>query len=112
MASQPPPLPLDYRREGDPPPKEPYWGKFALGVLAGLVFSGTYYFAAAARGANLGALPLMGAVIIKLGAGAALCTSPKWRPFGIGLIASVAVALLIFVAACFGIFAIAVSNSK
>jgi hypothetical protein len=83
------------------------WGLFVLGVVAGLLLSLGYYVALGnglIPGASLGVG--LGAVVIKIAAGITLVASaPRWKSFGIGLIASIPIAILIFVGLCFGLIA-------
>jgi hypothetical protein len=108
---QPDPPTLNYGTSGAPPlprSRGATWGMFFLGIVAGLVLSCCYYFALGnglIPGASLGVG--LGAVVIKIAAGVALIASaPRWKSFGIGLIVSIPVAILIFVGLCFGILAI------
>jgi hypothetical protein len=96
--SRPPPLP---RSRGAT------WGMFVLGVVAGLILSCCYYFALGnglIPGASLGFG--LGAVVIKIAGGIALiAAAPRWKSFGIGLIVSIPIAILLFVGLCFGLIA-------
>jgi hypothetical protein len=101
---------LDYGTSSLPAPprsRRASWGMFFLGIVAGLILSLCYYLALGnglIPGASLGFG--LGAVVIKVAGGVALIASaPRWKSFGIGLIVSIPVAILIFVGLCFGIIA-------
>jgi hypothetical protein len=107
MQPNPPPT-LNYGSSAPPPlprGRGATWGLFFLGVVVGLGVSLVYYVALGnglIPGASLGAG--LGAVVLKITAGVALIASaPRWKSFGIGLIASIPIAILIFVGLCFGI---------
>jgi hypothetical protein len=101
------PPPLDYS-SGRFQPSEPEgsWGWFALGAVAGLLFSIAYY-ALLIQFSILNQLPFVGfgAVGIKVVTGVRLMRVPRWRRFGIGVIASIPLAVLILVGICFTILA-------
>lgn len=108
---EPSPPTLNYSTSG-PPPLPPRsrgasWGMFFLGIVAGLLLSLCYYLALGnglIPGASLGVG--LGAVVIKLAGGITLAaTVPRWKSFGIGLIVSIPVAILLFVGLCFGLIA-------
>ena len=79
---------------------------FFFGLVSGLVFSGLYYWGMAALG-MFDQFPAagFGAIVIKIVAAILLFRVPRWRSFGIGLLVSMPLAVLIFVCACFGVFA-------
>lgn len=105
------PQPLDYQRPAPPPlpqvRRRMNWRWFGLGLAAGIGFSVVYYILI-----GLEIIPIqsvgfaLGAVILKFSLGFALLFVDGWRAFGIGLIASVPLAVLIFVGVCFGLIAI------
>jgi hypothetical protein len=105
MTQHPPPL--DYS-SGRFQPSEPEgsWGSFALGAVAGLLFSIAYY-TLMIQFSVFDKLPFVGfgAVVIKVLAGLRLMRVPRWRKFGIGVIASIPLAVLILVGICFTILA-------
>ena len=82
--------------------REP-WARngFRAGVGVGLLFSIVFYTVLASIQLN-SAYPLFGAVTIKLIAGIALAFHPRWKAFGAGLLASMPIGAMIFVALCFG----------
>ena len=96
----PPPPPLDYRGTGFAPRKRS-WGLFWAGVFAGLAVSLVYYITLGTNVAQVTPFAPFGAVIGKLAAGIALLFYPRWKDFGVGLIASIPVAVLIFLGLCF-----------
>ena len=102
---EPDPPTLDYRRPPAPPRRGPLGltsvGKYALGVFAGLAISLGYYFVLARVGADT-FVELFGAVLFKLVVGVALLFVESWRAFGLGLVTSVPIAVLIFMGICFG----------
>src|SRR4051812_35437411 len=110
MEPNPPPR-LDYTHSGPSPlparSRGATWGMFGFGVGSGLVFSLIYYAGLASGilpGTSLGLG--LGAVTVKLAVGISLIsTVPRWRSFGIGLLVSIPVAILIFVGVCFGMLA-------
>jgi hypothetical protein len=103
MTIQPPPL--DYS-SGRPPSPQGSWSQFSAGAFAGLVFSLLYYVALVRLRVLDGQIGLaFGAVCIKLVVGIRMMWLPRWRSFGIGLIVSIPLALLIFVGLCFVILA-------
>ena len=74
---------------------------FILGVVAGVLFSIIFYvFLIAAQPSS--PILLFGAVGLKVLAGIGYCFIPAWKPFGVGLIASIPIGLLIFMTLCFG----------
>ena len=98
---------LDYRA---PVPEQPVYGRsrgmYFLGLFAGLGLSVVYYIL---LGMNVtGHTPAgpLGAVVLKLAIGIGLLFVPGWKAFGLGLITSVPIAVLIFVSLCFGIVAL------
>jgi hypothetical protein len=103
MSTSPPPL--DYSSPQTPPP-EGSWGLFVLGAIAGIVFSACYYLILGWSGvASVIPFVAFGAVVIKIVVGIRLLRVPPARRFGIGLIASIPLAILIFVGICFTIIA-------
>jgi hypothetical protein len=102
---RPPPLDYAYQRD-TPPPPEGTWTMFVLGAIAGLVFSVAYY-ALLISFSLMGQMPFagFGAVAAKVVVGIRMMRSPKWRRFGIGLLVSIPLAVLILVGLCFAIFA-------
>jgi hypothetical protein len=79
---------------------------YFLGLFAGLGASVIYYVL---LGMNVtGHTPAgpLGAVVLKLAIGVALLFVPGWKAFGLGLITSVPIAVLIFVSLCFGAIAL------
>jgi hypothetical protein len=110
---RPPPLPLNYGRVGPPPGGYvPAW----LGILAGLLFSGVFwgigflcnFLGQDGNGVMLWTVFL---VVAKASAFAVAMSKPRWRRFGIGLLISIGVALLIFVCTCFAVLAVALNGS-
>ena len=82
------------------------WGMYFLGLFAGLGLSVAYYIL---LGMNVtGHTPAgpLGAVLLKLAIGIGLLFVPGWKAFGLGLITSVPIAVLIFVSLCFGVIAL------
>jgi hypothetical protein len=77
--------------------------KFIIGAVIGIVFSVIFY-AAIAPTVGDSLLPLFGAVGVKLVVGLVLCAGRDLRPFGAGLLASIPIAVMIFMALCFGAF--------
>jgi hypothetical protein len=108
---EPDPPTLNYSTSGPPPlpsrSRGASWGMFFLGIVAGLIVSTCYYIALGnglIPGASLGVG--LGAVVLKIAGGIVLITTaPRWKSFGIGLIVSVPLAILIFVGLCFGLIA-------
>ena len=45
-------------------------------------------------------------MVLKLAVGIGLLFVPRWKAFGLGLITSVPIAVLIFVSLCFGVIAL------
>ena len=93
-----PPTPAPRRRDAS-------WGMYFLGLFAGLGLSVVYYIL---LGMNVtGHTPAgpLGAVVLKLAVGIGLLFVPGWKSFGVGLITSVPIAVLIFVSLCFGLIA-------
>jgi hypothetical protein len=77
------------------------WGMYFLGLFAGLGLSVVYYIL---LGLNVtGHTPAgpLGAVVLKLAVGIGLLFVTGWKSFGVGLITSVPIAVLIFVGLCF-----------
>jgi hypothetical protein len=112
---EPNPPTLNYGTSGPTAPprsRGASWGMFFLGIVAGLVLSCCYYLALGnglIPGASLGFG--LGAVVIKVAGGVALIASaPRWKSFGIGLIVSIPVAILVFVGLCFGVIAFGLSG--
>ena len=104
---EPDPQRLEYRPAA---PEQPVHGRargmYVLGLFAGLAVSVLYYVL---LGLNVtGHTPAgpLGAVILKLAAGIGLLFVPGWKAFGLGLITSVPIAVLIFVSLCFGVIAL------
>src|SRR5690349_15750204 len=107
MEPQPPPLPprLDYREPQPPPGRFGPRGMYVLGLCTGLGFSLIYYIL---LGFNVtGHTPVgpLGAVFLKLAIGIGLLFVPRWKAFGLGLITSVPIAVLIFLGLCFALVA-------
>jgi hypothetical protein len=74
---------------------------YFFGLFTGLGFSVIYYIL---LGMNVtGHTPAgpLGAVILKLAIGIGLLFVPRWKSFGLGLITSVPIAVLIFLGLCF-----------
>jgi hypothetical protein len=74
---------------------------YFFGLGTGLGFSVIYYIL---LGMNVtGHTPAgpLGAVVLKLAIGITLLFVPGWKSFGLGLITSVPIAILIFVGLCF-----------
>jgi drug/metabolite transporter (DMT)-like permease len=94
--------PLDYSTKGSTPPADGSWISFILGVIAGLVFSLLYYLGMMQTDL-FSRMPMaaLGAVIAKVVVGVMLIRSQRYRRFGIGLIVSIPLAVLIFVGLCF-----------
>ena len=89
---QPPPLPQ--RSRGS-------WPMYFGGLFTGFGASLIYYIL---LGMNVtGHTPAgpLGAVVLKLAIGITLLFVPKWKSFGLGLITSVPIAVLLFVGLCF-----------
>jgi hypothetical protein len=81
-------------------------GMYFLGLFTGLAVSVIYYVL---LGLNVtGHTPAgpLGAVVLKLAVGIGLLFVPGWKAFGLGLITSVPIAVLIFVSLCFGVIAL------
>src|SRR5688572_6531851 len=96
---------LDYQRPMPRQRSRGSWGMYFFGLAIGLSFSVLYY---ALLGMNVtGHTPAgpLGAVALKLAIGIGLLFVPGWKSFGIGLITSVPIAVLIFVSLCFGLIA-------
>ena len=81
-------------------------GMFFLGLLAGLGLSVFYYVLLGLNVAGHTPAGPLGAVVLKLAVGIGLLFVPALKPFGLGLITSVPVAVLIFVSLCFGVIAL------
>lgn len=87
------------------------WAHFIGGLVVGIVFSFLYYLALGIVGSNPN-LPgsaigmLGGAIILKFAVGFVLVFRPKWKAFGLGLICSVPLAVLLLVGLCFGLIAV------
>jgi hypothetical protein len=96
-----PPPPLDYGHADPSRGPRRSWAKFTSGIGAGLVISLFYYLTLGTNVAQVTPFAPFGAVIGKLAAGIALLFYPRWKDFGIGLIASIPVAVLIFLGLCF-----------
>jgi hypothetical protein len=79
---------------------------YFLGVCAGLGFSVVYYILLGLNVAGHTPAGPLGAVLLKLAIGIGLIFVPGWKAFGIGLITSVPIAVLIFVGLCFGVIAL------
>ena len=60
-----------------------------------------YYGVLLNVGANVHIVVLLGAVTLKMTGGLALLFVDRWRAFGLGLITSVPIAVLIFFGLCF-----------
>jgi hypothetical protein len=80
--------------------------RYGLGVLSGLAISLAYYFLLAGVGGNRSVAELFGAIAFKCILGVCLLFVDRWRAFGLGLITSVPIAVLIFIGLCFGILAL------
>ena len=89
---QPPPLPQ--RTRGS-------WGMYFFGLAVGLGFSVIYYILLGMDVTGHTPVGALGAVVLKLAIGIGLLFVPGWKSFGIGLITSVPIAVLIFVGLCF-----------
>jgi hypothetical protein len=103
-----------------PPPQQPHerldylappyharrrisWPQFWAGVFFGLAISAVYYLGLGRSLAIFQNSPVgvFGALILKAIAGITLMCFPRWRGLGVGLLTSIAVAGLIFLALCF-----------
>ena len=80
---------------------------YLLGLLAGLGVSVVYYILLGLDVAGHTPAGPLGAVVLKLAIGIGLLFVPGWKAFGVGLITSVPIAVLIFVSLCFGVIALA-----
>ena len=92
----------DLRSPAPTGPRRTRWGLFATGAIGGLVISLAYYLALGNEIVPQTPLSFFGAVLFKAAAGVAMIVSPRWRPLGLGLLASIPLAIWIFVALCFG----------
>jgi hypothetical protein len=103
----------------EPPPKLNYqppiamprsrgasWGMYFLGLFSGFAVSFAYYVLLGMNVAGHTPIGPLGAVAFKIAVGVALLFVPRWKSFGLGLITSVPIAILIFVSLCFGIIAL------
>jgi hypothetical protein len=104
---QPPGLPprLDYQQPAAPKGRFGPRGMYVLGLMAGLGFSVIYYVLLGLDVTGHTPAGPLGAVVLKLGIGIGLLFVRGWKAFGVGLITSVPIAVLIFVGLCFGILA-------
>ncbi len=85
-------------KPGNPSPL----AKYIIGVLAGVAYSATLY-----RLGVAGAIPLefvLTLVGVKLIWGLVMCFNQEWRAIGAGLITSVPLTVMLFVAVCFAIW--------
>ena len=92
---------LDYQFPAAPQRPRGSWGMYFFGLAIGLSFSVLYYIL---LGMNVtGHTPAgpLGAVLLKLTVGIGLLFVPRWKSFGLGLITSVPIAVLIFLGLCF-----------
>lgn len=101
---EPDPRTLDYGRPARP--RYGRWvlgafGKYVLGVVCGLVISTAYYAVLLKAGGSDDPAVLLAAVGVKLVAGLFLLFVDRWRAFGVGLITSVPIAVLIFFGLCY-----------
>jgi hypothetical protein len=106
---EPEPPTLDYQR----PARQPgatrgrgrwflsAFAKYVLGVVCGLALSTAYYAVLIKAGGSDHPEVLLGAVGFKVVAGLFLVFVERWRAFGLGLITSVPIAVLIFFGLCF-----------
>ena len=107
MQQPEPPPRLDYQQPVAPPssPRRA-WGMYCLGLLSGFAVSLVYYISLGTSvGQHSPAAPL-GAVAFKIIAGDALLFVPRWKAFGLGLITSVPIAILIFLGLCFAVISL------
>src|SRR5687768_17133940 len=102
-----PKLNLNYQAPGVvPPSRGASWGMYLLGLFSGFAISFGYYVLLGMDVAGHTPIGPLGAVLFKITVGVALLFVPRWKSFGLGLITSVPIAILIFVGLCFGIIAL------
>jgi len=103
---EPQPHDLEYQGPGVPPSRRRQWTMFLAGLGGGLCVSLIYYLSLGNDVfGNTPAAPF-GALALKLIAGITLVCFPRWRTLGLGLIASIPVAVLIFFGLCFAAIAL------
>jgi hypothetical protein len=107
MEPQPPPLPprLDYQLPEARQGRFGSRGMYVLGLMTGLGFSLIYYILLGFDVTGHTPVGPLGAVFLKLAIGIGLLFLPRWKAFGLGLITSVPIAVLIFLGLCFAIAA-------
>ena len=109
MNPEPPPkLDLDYQSPfvKQPRSRGASWGMYFAGLFSGFGFSFVYYVLLGMNVAGHTPVGPLGAVVLKIAVGVGLLFVPRWKSFGLGLITSVPIAILIFAGLCFGIIAL------
>jgi hypothetical protein len=101
MSDEPlPPSHIDYRPQPEPPPpgrSQRIQGLVAGSLLSLIVWPLAWKFGQ--QGATL-AYIIIGMIALKVVASTACMVSPRWRPMGSGVLASMGVGFLIFFGTC------------
>jgi ABC-type transport system involved in multi-copper enzyme maturation permease subunit len=99
--------PLPYATPTPPPGDNRAWAKFFVGAIGGVIFSSLYYFILIGVNPNGPGdeMLYLGAIGLKFFVGFGLLFHRQWRPLGIGLIASIPLAILTVIGICFALVA-------